>query len=62
MLVERNQTIKYQGAGAHISHKHDSQLLVIKNIGRFEIKGVSSKKTKRRQQLLSSCHLMKLEI
>lgn len=48
ILIERNKTIKYQGAGAHISHKHENQLLVVKNIGRFEIKGVSSKKDKKK--------------
>ena len=48
MLIEKNPKIKYQGAGAHISHKHNSQLLVVKNLGRFEIKGVSSKKDKKK--------------
>jgi hypothetical protein len=47
-LIEKNPIIKYQGAGAHIGHKHGSQILVIKNLGRFEIKGVSSKKDKKK--------------
>jgi len=45
-LVERNNEIKYQGQGQHITHKHGNQLLTIKNIGKFELKGVSVKKDK----------------
>lgn len=45
MLIEANPKITYQGVGAHISHKHGKQLLVIKNVGKFEIKGVSNKKS-----------------
>jgi hypothetical protein len=48
MLIERNPTIKYQGVGNHISHKHGDQMLVIKHLGRFEIKGVSSKKDQKK--------------
>lgn len=46
LLVARNKQIEYQGQGVHISHKHGDQLLVVRNIGRFELKGVSSRKTK----------------
>jgi len=48
VLIEKNPTIKYQGVGAHISHKHGSQLLVIKHLGKFEMKGVSSKKDQKK--------------
>ena len=44
-LVSKNQSIKYQGAGAHISHKHNNQLMVIKNLGKFEVKGIVNKAT-----------------
>lgn len=44
-LIEKNDTIKYQGAGAHISHKHGDQLLVVKNLGKFEVKGIVNKTT-----------------
>lgn len=46
MLIKRNSVIKYQGQGAHISSKHGAQLMVIKNIGRFEVKGIVNTKTK----------------
>jgi hypothetical protein len=48
-LIEKNPVIKYQGVGAHISHKHGSQMLVIKHLGKFEIKGVSDKKDKKKK-------------
>jgi len=44
MLIKANPEISYQGAGRHITHSQGNQLLVIKNIGKFEIKGVSDKK------------------
>ena len=44
MLVELNPVIKYQGQGTHISRKHGNQLLSIRNLGNFELKGVSNKK------------------
>lgn len=44
LLISRNPTIIYQGQGRHLSKKHSDQQLVIKNIGRFEMKGVSHKK------------------
>jgi hypothetical protein len=44
MLIERNDTIEYQGQGVHLSSRHDKQRLVIKDIGKFELKGVSMKK------------------
>lgn len=44
-LISKNQSIKYQGAGKHISHKHDNQLMVIRNLGKFEVKGVVNKAT-----------------
>lgn len=43
-MIERNKEIRYQGQGMHITHKHGNQLLTIKNIGRFELKGVSVRK------------------
>lgn len=49
LLVRKNETIKYQGPGAHISHKHGDQLLVIKNVGKFELKGVSMKKDQKKR-------------
>ena len=44
MLITRNNTIEYQGQGVHLSSRHNKQRLVIKDIGKFEIKGVSMKK------------------
>lgn len=44
VLISRNPEIEYQGQGRHLSHKHENQLLVIKDLGRFELQGVSSKK------------------
>lgn len=44
IMVEKNPVIKYQGQGRHISSKHGDQLLSIKDVGRFELMGVSSKK------------------
>jgi len=49
LLVSRNKEIPYQGQGKHISHKHGDQLLVIKNIGKFELKGVSMKKDQQKK-------------
>ena len=46
MMLERNDKIPYQGAGRHITHNHGEQLLTVKNIGKFELKGVSDKKSK----------------
>lgn len=44
LLIQRNPKIKYQGVGQHISSKHGSQQLVIKEIGKFELQGVSMKR------------------
>jgi len=44
LLINRNPQITYQGVGQHISSKHGSQQLVIKDIGKFEIQGVSMKR------------------
>ena len=49
MLIERNPEIKYQGVGQHISHKHGDQLLVIKDLGKFEIKGVSMRRNDKKR-------------
>lgn len=48
MLIERNPVITYQGNGQHISYKHGNQLLVVRHLGRFEIKGVSARKNKKK--------------
>lgn len=39
-MIDLNKEIEYQGQGTHISSKHGDQLLVIKNLGRFELKAV----------------------
>lgn len=44
LLINRNPEIKYQGVGQHISKKHGSQQLVIKEVGKFELQGVSMKR------------------
>ena len=49
LMLEKNSEIKYQGQGAHITHKHGNQLLVIKNVGKFELKGVSVRKDKEKK-------------
>lgn len=49
MMIEKNPKIKYQGQGQHITHKHGSQLMVIKNVGKFELKGVSVTKDKKKK-------------
>lgn len=48
LVVDRNPEIDYQGQGRHISSKHGAQLLVVKDIGRFELKGVSSHKNQKK--------------
>lgn len=47
ILIERNDEIKYQGQGTHLSSKHGSQLLVIHDIGRFELKGIAKGPSKK---------------
>jgi len=48
MLIEKNPEIKYQGQGQHIiQSKHGSQVLVIRHLGRFELKGVGRKESKK---------------
>lgn len=43
-LMEKNsEGIKYQGQGKHISSRHGNQLMVIKELGRYEVKAVSSR-------------------
>lgn len=50
MLIEKNPEIEYQGVGQHISHnKHSKQFLAIKNVGRFELKGVSSTRDQKKK-------------
>lgn len=39
-VASLNDEIEYQGAGVHISSRHGNQLVVIKDLGRFEIKAV----------------------
>lgn len=44
-LIEKNKEgIEYQGQGQHISAKHGNQLMVIKELGRYEVKAVSNRK------------------
>lgn len=45
LLISRNEKIEYQGQGVHLSSRHNVQRLIIKSIGKFELKGVSSKNT-----------------
>lgn len=45
MIIKRNKKIKYQGQGVHISSKHGKQQMVIKDVGKFIVQGVSSKKS-----------------
>lgn len=47
MLIERNDEIKYQGQGTHLSSKHGAQLLVVHDIGRFELKGIAKGPSKK---------------
>lgn len=43
-LIEKNKEgIEYQGQGRHISAKHGNQLMVIRELGRFEVKAVSNR-------------------
>ena len=49
-LIEKNTDgIAYQGAGQHISSKHGNQLMVVKELGRFEVKAVSDRKSRNRK-------------
>ena len=41
-IIGLNEEIEYQGAGVHISSKHGDQLVVIKDLGRFEVKAVGN--------------------
>lgn len=52
LMVERNKKITYQGQGKHITHKYGNQLLVVKNIGKFELKGVSVRKDKAKRAVI----------
>jgi hypothetical protein len=50
MLVAKNPEIKYQGAGRHLRLKsHANQRLVVRGLGKFELKAVSSKKDERKK-------------
>lgn len=52
-LIELNKEgIKYQGSGQHISAKHGNQLMVIKELGRFELKAVSARKDQEKQSTI----------
>lgn len=42
-LIDRNKEIEYQGQGTHITNKFANQRLVIKDVGRYEIKAVGRK-------------------
>lgn len=44
IYLNEDEGIEYQGQGVHISAKHGNQLMVIKELGRFEIQS-----TKQRQ-------------
>ena len=44
VLISRNPEITYQGQGRHLNNKFEKQQLVIKDLGKFELQGVSSKK------------------
>lgn len=42
MLLEKNPEIKYQGQGRHVRQAtHESQVFVIRNLGRYELKGLA---------------------
>lgn len=43
LLIERNPIIQYQGKGKRVSKKLANQQLVIKEIGKFVLQGVSGK-------------------
>jgi len=46
VLIDRNESITYQGQGTHLTHKENSsQILVVKDIGRFELKAVKGNNT-----------------
>jgi len=45
MLIENNEEIKYQGASRNIrKSSHPRQVLSIKDLGRYELKGLSTGK------------------
>lgn len=44
IALNEEEGIEYQGAGKHISAKHGNQLMTIRELGRYELKAVSSKK------------------
>lgn len=44
VLMDKNKEgIEYQGQGRHISSRHGNQLMVIKELGRFEVKATVDK-------------------
>lgn len=44
VLIDKNKGgIEYQGQGRHISSRHGNQLMVIKELGRFEVKAIVDK-------------------
>lgn len=49
-LLKNNQEIEYQGNGKHILQStHESQILVIRNLGRYELKGIKGNSGKTRK-------------
>lgn len=45
MLLEKNPEITYQGQGRHVRQTtHESQVFVIRSLGRYELKGLSNGK------------------
>lgn len=51
-LIDRNKEIEYQGQGVHLSSKHAKQRLVIKDIGKYEVKAVSARKSLDRKAVI----------
>lgn len=45
MLLEKNPEITYQGPGRHVRQStHEGQVFVIKDLGRYELKGLAKGK------------------
>jgi hypothetical protein len=46
ILIKRNSEIEYQGSGKKITKEQADQILSVRGVGRFELIGVSDRKSK----------------
>lgn len=49
IALNEDDGIEYQGQGKHLSAKHGNQLMVIRELGRFELKAVSDRRSREKR-------------